>query len=153
MRVHTYSAGVPGAVTHPDIAPETKLTELLAVNVDERVYRVGHGVEIDIKLTVEELFGVDPGHVLVHHCREITVIVAYVGTDQRIEVHPSTHVKKVREKAIAAFGLDQAASADLVLRLPGSGNELPPTSPIGAFSAQGSCALTLDLVHLVRPQG
>jgi hypothetical protein len=153
MRVHTYAPGTQAAVTHPDVAPDAKLADLITVELDEQVYRVGDDVEIDINLTVVEIFGNDPGHVVVHHCREITIVVSYVGTDRTIEVHPSAHVKQVREKAVAAFGLDPGAAADLVLRLPNSTEELPPTSPIGAFVPKGTCALSLDLVHLVRPQG
>jgi hypothetical protein len=153
MRIHAYTAGASSAVTHPDVARETTLTDLLVVEVDERVYRVGNDVEIDLTVTVEELFGPDPGHVLVHHCRSIAVTVAYVGTHRSVDVHPSAHVKKVLKKAVEAFGLEPPASTDLVLRLPGSTDELPLTTPIGAFVARGSCALDLDLVHLSRPQG
>src|SRR5437764_15085596 len=153
MRVHTYAAGSPAAVTNPDVDPKTKLITLVSIEADEHVFRVGDDVEIGIELTIGELFGTSPGHVLVHHCRQVTVTVSYVGTVKTIEVHPSAHVKKVREKAIAAFGLNPATAADLVLRVPGTNDDLPPNSPIGAFVPKGSCAVQLDLVHLVRPQG
>lgn len=147
------SAGAAGAVTHPDVSPTAKLAGLIAVGPDERVFRVGDDSEIDIEATAEDLFGDNPGHVLVHHCRKVSVVVSYVGAERTVEVHPSAHVKKVRKEAIDAFGLDKEASADLVLRLPGSSDDLPVNSPIGAFVAKGSCTLQVDLVHLVRPQG
>jgi hypothetical protein len=153
MRVHTYKAGSPAAVTHPDADPATRLTHLVSVEADEHVFRVGDDVEIDIELTVAELFGTAPGHVLVHHCRQVTVSVSYVGAEKEFEVRPSAHIKKVRAKVIAAFGLDPATAADLVLRVPGANEDLPSNSPIGAFVPKGSCAVQLDLVHLVRPQG
>ncbi|WP_086851337.1 hypothetical protein [Amycolatopsis kentuckyensis] len=153
MRVHTYAPGSPAAITHPDADPEATLASLISVEVDEHVFRVGDDVEIDIELTVAELFGKAPGHVVVHHCRRVAVSVSYVGAIKEIEVHPSAHVKKVRAEAIAAFGLDPATSADLALRVAGTAEDLPPNSPIGAFVPKGSCAVQLDLVHLVRPQG
>ena len=153
MRVHTYSAGTEAAVTHPEVAPHVRLRELLVVEVDERVYRLGDDVEIDIDLTVIELFGSDPGHVVVHGCREVTVTASYAGQDKIVTVHPALHVKRVRAKAIEAFKLDAATSADLVLRLPGATTDMVLTNPIGAYVPKGTCSVTVDLVHQVRPQG
>ena len=153
MRIHTYSAGTQGALTHPDVPPETCLRELVTVEVDEVVFRVGNEAELDVELSVVELFGAEPGHVIVHHCHEIAVAVSYAGTEKRLTVHPATSVNAVRTKAIAAFSLDAGSSADLILRLQGSTEELPTTNPIGVYVPKGSCALALDLVHLLRPQG
>ena len=153
MRIHTYTAGTEAAVTHPDVVPELPLRELVIVEADERVYRVGGEVEVDIQVTVLELFGTEPGHVIVHHCREITVTASYAGQDTVVSAHPAAHVKHVRAKAVEKLKLDPAASADLVLRLPGSTNDLVLTSPIGAYVPKGTCSITVDLVHQVRPQG
>ena len=153
MRIHTYAAGADAPVTHPDVEPGVRLRELVVVEADERVYRVGGATEIDIDVTVIELFGTDPGHVIVHPCREITATVSYTGNDKVVTAHPSAHVRDVRAKAIAEFGLDAGSSADLVLRLPGSTADLVLSTPIGAYVPKGTCSVTLDLVHLVRPQG
>jgi hypothetical protein len=153
MRVHTYASGARGAVTHPDVADQTRLRELVVIEADERVYQVGGEAELDIELTVLEIFGAEPGHVVVHHCREIAVTVSYAGADKVLTVRPSAPVKEVRAEAIDAFRIDAGSSADLALRLPGSPDELAVNSPVGAYVPKGSCALTLDLVHLVRPQG
>jgi len=153
MRVHVYSGGSQGALTHPDVPPATRLRELVTVEVDELVYRVGDETEVDIKLTIVELCGNEPGHVLVHHCREVAITVSYAGTIAELHVHPARHVKQVQAMAIAALALDAGSSADLILRLPGSTEELTVTSPVGTYVPKGTCALTLDLVHLVRPQG
>jgi ribosomal protein L21E len=153
MRVHVYRAGADEAVTHPDVDPVTKLIDLVTIEVDERVYRVGDDAEIDVDVSVVELFGSETGHVVVHHCREIVVDISYTGAERKIKVHPSEHVKKVFEKAIADFGVSPADATDLALRLPGADVDLPTASPIGAFVAKGSCELRLDLVHARRPQG
>ncbi|WP_322769326.1 hypothetical protein [Frankia sp. Cr1] len=153
MRVHLYAAGERDAVTHPDIPPTTHLAELVTVGADERAYRVGDDAELDIALTIEDLFGAEPAHVLVHPCRVITVTVSHTGTERKIEALPSTRVSRVREEAIRAFRLGRAESADLTLRLPGSPEDLPTSSPIGAFVPKGKCGLILDLVPIVRPQG
>jgi hypothetical protein len=153
MRVHTYTAGAEAAVTHPDVKPEVRLRELLMVEADERVYRVGDEVEVDLDLTIVELFAADPGHVIVHPCREIAAAVSYAGQDRIVNAHPATRVRDVRAKAIAEFGLDAGSSADLVLRLPGSTADLVLSNPIGTYVPKGTCSVTLDMVHLVRPQG
>lgn len=153
MRIHTYAAGASGAVTHPDVAPEVVLRELIIIETDEFVYRVGDEVEIDVELTVLELFGEAPGHVIAHRCRTVSVTVGYAGEDKDITVHPAAHVKRVRAKAIEAFQLDRASAADLVLRLPGATTDLPMSHPIGAYVPKGTCAVTVDLIHAVRPQG
>lgn len=153
MRIHTYAAGTSGAVTHPDVAPEVVLRELIVIETDEVVYRVGDEVEIDVEQTVFELFGETPGHVIAHPCRTITVTVSYAGEDKDVTVHPAAHVKRVRAKAIEAFRLDAASAADLVLRLPGATSDLPLPHPIGAYVPKGTCAVTVDLIHAVRAQG
>jgi hypothetical protein len=79
--------------------------------------------------------------------------VDYAGKDVAINVRPSERIGEVRAQAIKDLHLDPGQSADLVLRLAGTTEELPEGSPVGAFAPKGICALTLDLVHAVRPQG
>ncbi len=153
MRIHSYTAGAQSAVTHPDAAPDTRMGELITIETGETAYRVGDGAEIDVQLTILEIFGTEPGHVIVHACREIAVTVSYAGTVKVLTARPWLPVSDVRAEAIAALELGPGSSADLVLRLPGSGDELTVTSPIGAYVPAGKCAVRLDLVHVVRPQG
>jgi hypothetical protein len=70
-----------------------------------------------------------------------------------LTVHPAAHVKDVRAKAVEELQLDAGSSADLVLRLPGATTDLDPSHPIGSYVPKGTCELTVDLVHVVRPQG
>jgi hypothetical protein len=153
MRIHTYSAGSETATTHPEVSPSTRLRELVISETDTVAYQVGNDVEVDVELTVTEIFGDGNGHVIVHPCREITVTVDYAGTDKVIRARPSARIGEIRSRAIAELGLDPQSSADLVLRLPGTTEELPEASPVGAYVPRGTCALTLDLVHASRPQG
>jgi hypothetical protein len=153
MRLHAYEAGSRTATTYPEVGPGTRLRELVIMGTDVVAYQVGNDVEVDVELTVSEIFGDGPGHVIVHPCREITVTVDYAGTDKTIKARPSERIGDVRTRAISELGLDPQSSADLVLRLPGTAEELPDASPIGAYVPRGTCALTLDLVHASRPQG
>lgn len=152
MRIHTYAAGDGGARTQ-EVEPQTRLREILEVDVDEHVYRVGDEAEVDIDLTVIELFGAEPGHVVVHKCHTIAVTVAYGGVEKIVDAHPATHLRVVRAKAIEAFAIPPKDAADLVLRLPGAEQDLNLAEPVGAIVPVHSCGVTVDLVHTVRPQG
>ena len=153
MRVHAYGPGTRTAVTRPDAAGETRLRELVIIEADEAVYQVGGHDEIDIQLTVAEIFGDGPGHVIVHSCREIIVTVDYTGKSVIVKAPPPERVGDIHAQAVRELRLDPAQSTDLVLRLPGTTEELPDDAPVGAYVPKGTCALTLDLVHAVRPQG
>jgi hypothetical protein len=153
MRIHAYAAGAGGAVTHPEVADEMVLKDLIVIETDERVYRVGDGLEIDAKRTVVEIFGELPGHVITHPCHRITLTVSYTGQDIELTVHPATLVKHVQAEAIEALKLDSGSAAELELRLPGAMTDLAASHPIGSYVPKGTCRLTVDLVHVVRPQG
>lgn len=79
MRVHAYAAGTPTASTHPDVDGGTRLRELVFIEAADVAYKVGGGTEVDVELTVAEIFGGGPGEVIVHGCREIAVTVDYTG--------------------------------------------------------------------------
>ncbi|MFJ1562361.1 hypothetical protein [Streptomyces mirabilis] len=152
MRLHTYKNGQSGVETR-EVEPEARLKEAVVIEVDEKAYRVGDEVELDVELTVVELLGEQSGHVVVHTCHRLEVTVAYGGTEKPVKAHPATRVRKVREEAIEAFGIAPADAADLVLRLPGTTTDLRLTDPVGAIVPAGSCAVALDLVHAGRSQG
>ena len=153
MRVHAYAAGTPTASTHPDVDGGTRLGELVVIEAADVAYKVGDGSEVDVELTVAEIFGGGPGEVIVHRCREIAVTVDYTGESVTVRARSSERLSGVRAQAVRKLGLDPKLSADLVLRLPGTTAELPEASPVGAYVPRRTCALTLDLVHAVRPQG
>jgi hypothetical protein len=157
MRIHTYAAGTPTAMTHPDVDGGARLREFVVIEAADIAYKIGDGTEIDVDLTVAEIFGGGPGEVIVHGCKEITVTVDYAGKTVPVRARPSQRLSEVRAQAVhelvQQYGLDPKQAADLVLRLPGTTAELPEASPVGAYVPRGTCALTLDLVHAVRPQG
>jgi hypothetical protein len=157
MRVHAYAAGTATASTYPDVDAGTRLREIVVIEAGDIAYQIGDGTEVDIELTVAEIFSGGPGEVIVHGCREITVTVDYTGKSVPVRARPSERLSDIRAKAVEELvrehGLDPEQAADLVLRLPGTTAELPEASPVGADVPKGTCALTLDLVHAVRPQG
>jgi len=157
MRVHAYAAGTPAAATHPDVDGGTRLREIVVIETADIAYKVGDGTEVDVELTVAEIFGGGPGEVIVHGCQEIAVTVDYTGQSVPVRARPSERLSDIRAQAVQELerehGLDPKQAADLVLRLPGTTAELPEGSPVGAYVPKGTCALTLDLVHAVRPQG
>jgi hypothetical protein len=152
MRIHIYKNGQGTAETR-EVEAGVRLADVVVVGADERVYRVGDEVELDVELTVVELFGEQPGHVVVHTCRRIEVTVAYGGAEKTVRAHPATRVRKVREEAVKAFGIAPGDAADLVLRLPGTTADLRLTDPVGTIVPAGACAVALDLVHAGRSQG
>ncbi|MFC8851490.1 hypothetical protein ACFT5D_00275 [Streptomyces sp. NPDC057144] len=152
MRVHTYRVGQGGAQTQ-EVEPKARLADVVMVEADEKAYRVGDELELDVELTVLELFGQQPGHVVVHKCHRIEVTVAYAGTEKAVQAHPATRVRQVREEAVKAFGIPAADAADLVLRLPGTTTDLRLAEPVGGLVPAGSCTVALDLVHAGRAQG
>ncbi|MFI9833743.1 hypothetical protein ACIHIX_39350 [Streptomyces sp. NPDC051913] len=152
MRVHTYKGGQGGAETR-EVEATARLADVVMIEADAKAYRVGDETELDAQLTVAELFGEQPGHVVVHKCHRIEVTVAYAGTEKVVQAHPATRVRQVRKEAVEAFGIPSADAADLVLRLPGTTTDLRLTDPVGSIVPAGSCAVALDLVHAGRSQG
>jgi hypothetical protein len=153
MRIHEYSAGMPAAVTHPDVPPDTRLVDVISIDIEERVYRVGSEEELDVSLTVVELFGEETGRVVKHRDRRIEVQVDYVGQRASFEGHPAELCERVRSEAIRKLGIDIAVAADLALRVCGSTEDISPTTPLGSVTLKGAHEIVLELVHAVRPQG
>jgi len=153
MRIHTYAADGGGAHTR-EVEPGARLREVLVIETDdELVYRVGDESEIDLDVTVAEVFGQEPGHLITHSCRKVAVTVVYAGAEKIVKVHPAVRLRKVRAKAVDEFDIEPADAADLALRLPGRDQDLDLAMPVGAIVPKGTCSVSLDLVHTVRPQG
>ena len=105
MRVHAYAAGTPAASTHPDVDGGTRQGELVVIEAADVAYKVGDGSEVDVELTVSEIFGGGPGEVIVHGCREVAVTVDYTGESVTVRARPSERLSQPAELCIA--GHDQ----------------------------------------------
>lgn len=152
MIVHVYTPGAGQAHTS-DVEETVRLREVIGAVGTNGAYRVDDEVEIDVELTVAEVFGTGPGHIVVHPCRKVAVTVAYAGSEKVIHAHPATRLRTVRTRAIEVFGIPGADAVDLVLRLPSTTADLNLAEPVGVLVPAGTCDLTLDLVHARRPQG
>jgi hypothetical protein len=153
MRVHVYGPGASGARSQ-EVEPETRLGDLLVLADGERAYPMEEDTELDPNLSVAVALGAGPGHVVISACRKIIVTVTYGGVDKQVDVNPSARLRRVRKLAIdKAFEISANDAADLVLRLPGSDQDLDLASPVSSIVPQGSCSVVVDLVHATRPQG
>lgn len=152
MRIHVYEAGAGAAQTH-EIEPQTRLGDLLVLEEDEKVFLVDDETELDITVTVEAVLAGRPGHLASTTCRQIAVSVGYAGHEKVVKVHPAARLRRVRTKAIEAFGIPQRDAADLVLRVAGGTEDLDLNAPVTTIVPKRTCSATVDLVHAVRPQG
>jgi hypothetical protein len=152
VRVHHYAAGVGAAETH-EVEPDVRLGDLLVLEEDEKVFKVDDETELDVTVSVTAVPLDRTGHLASSTCHEIAVTVGYAGADKVVKVHPSHRLRRVRAKAIEAFGIGQADAADLVLRTPGGTEDLDLNAPVTTIVPRRTCSTTVDLVHTVRPQG
>ncbi|MET7971253.1 hypothetical protein [Micromonospora sp. NPDC005305] len=152
MKIHHFAAGEAVAQTR-EVAPDVRLSDLLVLERDERLFVVGDEAELDVTATVEAALAGRPGHVATSACHQIAVTVGYAGADKVVKVHPATRLRAVRKRAIEAFGISHGAAADLVLRVPGETEDLDLNAPVTTIVPRRTCSTTVDLVHTVRPQG
>ncbi|MFF0467234.1 hypothetical protein ACFYPX_07270 [Micromonospora zamorensis] len=152
MRIHMFTTGDAVAQTR-EVEPDVRLGDLLVLEEDEKAFAVDDEAELDVTATVEAALAGRPGHLATSACRQIAVTVGYAGADKVVKVHPAIRLRQVRKRAIAAFGISQAAAADLVLRLPGETEDLDLNTPVTTIVPRRTCSAMVDLVHTVRPQG
>lgn len=153
MRVHSFSGGSGFVITHPEAPPDQPIAELLDMKDNECAYVVGSDIALDPKVTLAEVFPGGIGHLLTHRCREVKLTAGYAGHTAHLDVHVATLVSVVLKQAAHDLKIDPATAADLVIRVHGSTEDMVLTNPIGAYLDKGDCQLTVDLVHVVRPQG
>ncbi len=94
MRINIHEAGDAPASVHSGISEDTKLSELLVLEQEERLYLLDSDEEVDITLTVVEVFGPTGGHAIKHSCKKIDVTVNYSGNVATFHVEPSARVKR-----------------------------------------------------------
>jgi hypothetical protein len=143
---------------HEDVEESQTFREICTVEEQTFVFLDDDDEPVGVDLTIVEVViarGRKPGHHHVHrhHCREITVEVHYGGDTRPVRVTPNQTVATVLNKAIAEYGIDPAAGADLVLRRPGSNEDLPQAEHIGDLHAGPPCSLELNLLPAHREAG
>jgi hypothetical protein len=158
MRLYLHTPGSLDVAVVEDVDPDANLSAIVEVGEGDFVF-VDDGEEpVDVQLSIVEILGVsrdEPGHHHVHRhpCREIIVEVVYNGRGRAIPARPGTHVETLVLRAISEFGIDPVTGADLVLRFPGSDDDLPSSECVGSLVVPGSCSLTLNLLPGHREQG
>jgi len=158
MRLYIHRPGEEVSLLD-NVDPTVSLETLVEVAEGDFVFLDNNGEPVDIKVTLVELIEVisrsDQPHHHVHHhpCRSISVEVVYNGRSVRVDGPPSMTAQTVLLQAIADFGIDPATGADLVLRRPGSDDDIPSSAPIGELVPRGECSLALDLRPGHREQG
>lgn len=153
MRINVHEAGDARATVHREISDDTRVGDLIVLEEQERLYLLDSEEEIDLNLSVVEVFGAGGGHAIRHTCTKVEVTVRYAGNATSFQATPSTRVKKVLKEAVHRLGVDETQLPDLALRVAGTEVDLGSSDPIGAHTDKGTCSVDLDLVHLVRPQG
>lgn len=158
MRLYNHRPGEDVSLIN-DVDPQLPLETLIEVAEGDYVFLDDHGEPVDVRVKLVELIELtghdDRPHHHVHHhpCRRITVEVVYNGRTVRVEGPPNMTAEAVLLQAIADFGIDPATGADLVLRRPGSDDDISSSTPIGELVSRGECSLFVDLRPGHREQG
>jgi ribosomal protein L32 len=144
-------------VTHIDEADaNVSLSELIVVVEGDFVFVDDKGEPVDIALTLIEIaVAADTHHHHIHHhsCKAIKVDITYNGRPVSMSVTPNLRVEDVLLQAIADFGIDPVSAADLVLRLPGTDQDISGSTFIGELVPRGDCTLKLNLLPGSREHG
>lgn len=145
-------------VLHEQVHETARFRDLCAVDEHLFVFLDDHDEPVELDLVIVEVLvlrGRTPGnhHVHRHPCRHITVDVHYGGDTRDIRVTPNQTLATVLSKAIAAYGIDPAAGADLVLRRPGAHEDLPQSEHVGDLHPGTECKIDLNLLPAHREAG
>lgn len=157
MRIYAHEPGSE-LTLHEDVPRDRTFREIVAVDQETFVFLDDDDEPVDVELVIVEVVtsrGRSPGshHVHRHHCRHVTIAVNYGGDTRDVKVSPNQTVATVLSRAIKAYGIDPAAGADLVLRRPGSTDDLPQAEHIGDLHPGPACKLELNLLPAHREAG
>lgn len=157
MRIYVHEPDAELAL-HQDVPQDRTFREMCAVDAETFVFLDDDDEPVNADLVILQVLttrGRTPGnhHVHCHQCRHIIVAVHYGGDTRDIRVTPNQTMASVLTRAIAAYGIDPAAGADLVLRRPGSTEDLPQAEHIGDLHAGPSCKIELNLLPAHREAG
>ena len=156
MRIYIHSPGIETIEIIEDVDANFRLSDHITLGEGDFIFVDEQGVPIDCSIVIAEI-EISPHnshhHVHRHPCREISTEVSYNGRQVTITVRPNSRVGQVLDDAIARFEIDPVSGADLVLRLPGSNDDLSNSRFIGGLVSRGSCALELNLLAGHREHG
>src|SRR4051794_4630232 len=118
MRIYVHEPDT-GLKLHEEVEESRTFREICDIEEETFVFLDGDDEPVEVDLTIAEVAtarGRKPGHPHSprHHCRQITVEVHYGGDTRPVHVTPNQTVATVLSKAIAEYGIDPAAGADLV---------------------------------------
>lgn len=94
-----------------------------------------------------------PHRVHIHRCRKVLVTVTYNGRALEEKLSPALTVARVKRQFARLFGLEPKDAAEHVLQISGTTERPEPDTQIGALTRKGVCAVSFDLVPLVRVEG
>ena len=88
----------------------------------------------------------------VHRCRKIKVAAAFNGKTEEALFSPGRTVGSVKTHvAVKIFGMDRSDAAEHVLQISGTTERPDADTHVGSLAR--NCAVTFDLVPLVRVEG
>jgi hypothetical protein len=168
MRLYIHSPGTAEVTVIEDVAPDTRVDAVVEVVEGDYVFLDDDDEPINVQLTIAALVqNSEHGdrqhhhqhhhhhhhHVHHHPCLKLEVGVVYNGQTKSVPAVPGTLIETVLLRALAAFEIDPVTGADLVLRLPGSDDDLPGSKHVGELIQRGSCSVTLNLLPGHREAG
>lgn len=118
---------------------------------DDTEDRADHHGPVDLTLPIDNL---DPQeqHIHCYICQQVTVDVNFGDQTEQRKFSPVTTLGIVTAWACRKFRIDDAASADCVLRVCGTGEQPRPDKYLGELAQKG-CSLCLNLAKELTPQG
>lgn len=156
MRLYVHSPGSNEVTAIENADANTSLGEQISIAEGDFVFVDDNNDPVDITLTLTQItITVEKHHHHVHHhpCKEIKVEVMYNGRPVFINAVPNGRIEDVLMRAIAELGIDPVSAADLVLRVPGTDQDLSGSTFVGELLPRGDCSLVLNLLAGNREHG
>ena len=165
MKLYLHSPGARDLVAADGVDPAVPLIQTLAdlghdVPEGAYVFLDNLAEPVDPSRPLGELLVTagKPGvgghaHLSVHVCIQIHVRVSYNGRTRQFPARPNVSLDELAETVSDKFGVEAAAAADLVFRIPGSEDDLPGSVLVGELDTDADCSLPLNYLPSVREAG
>ena len=141
-----------------EVEETARFRDICAVEEEIFVFLDDHDEPVEVDVLIVEVLrerGHKPGHHHVHRhpCRQISVEVHYGGDTRPVLATPNQTIGVVLTRALQAYGIDATSGADLVLRRPGSADDLSQNEHLGDLHPGENCKLELNLLPAQREAG